>query len=222
MSHSSYCHRDLPGLETLCQQCFEAGYDHVVHPKSWRQRFQLRPRFTQDNFIGFLIFFLFFFVMFRFDFPYCHVRHMWTARSSGLFSALMACVAFFYEGRERLPSSATPSGSIGREIYWRRLSVMVAAEVAVGLMFYGLFTFLPLAVEVIFALIAGVIIQYDIIFPNPKKSLGSLLGMITAVPGTACLIAWSVTDRDIWLRLMVVGLSLSATLIVLDRREDFQ
>jgi drug/metabolite transporter (DMT)-like permease len=38
MSRCQYCRCEVPGLATLCDKCFEAGYDRVVNPKPWRQR----------------------------------------------------------------------------------------------------------------------------------------------------------------------------------------
>jgi len=218
MSRCSYCDRELPGFEALCRECFEAGYERLVHPKPWWVRFQLRPRFTRDNFIGFFVFFVFFVATLRFDFPYFHVRHMQTTGTS----ALIACVAFFYEGEGRSQPDGASSGRVKQPVDWRHLALLGAGEVAVSLFLYLLFAFLPVAVEWIFALVGGVIIQYDILFPRWKRSLGSVLGAITAVPGTACMIAWMITDRDLWLRLTIVGISLSAALIVLDRWEDFE
>jgi hypothetical protein len=60
MSRCPYCDRELPGFETLCQQCFEAGYEQVAHPKTWWQRRQFWrqwPRLTLD------IFYIFVFVL---------------------------------------------------------------------------------------------------------------------------------------------------------------
>jgi hypothetical protein len=42
MSRCQYCRRPVPGLITLCDQCFEAGYDRVTHPMPWWQRYRLR------------------------------------------------------------------------------------------------------------------------------------------------------------------------------------
>jgi multisubunit Na+/H+ antiporter MnhC subunit len=48
MSRCPYCHRELPGFETLCQRCFEAQYSQVATP--WWQRRQLwhPPMLTPD------------------------------------------------------------------------------------------------------------------------------------------------------------------------------
>ena len=44
MSRCSYCGQELPGFETLCQKCFEAGQNRIAHPTPWWQRM----RFTQS------------------------------------------------------------------------------------------------------------------------------------------------------------------------------
>ena len=63
MSRCPYCDRELPGFETLCQQCFEAGCDRVVHPKPWWQR--LRP--TRDSLYAFLFVFGYVYLLGRID-----------------------------------------------------------------------------------------------------------------------------------------------------------
>ncbi|HTS35359.1 MAG TPA: hypothetical protein VMH04_06790 [Candidatus Solibacter sp.] len=42
MARCQYCRREVPGLITLCDACFEKGYDRVAHPMPWHQRYQLR------------------------------------------------------------------------------------------------------------------------------------------------------------------------------------
>jgi hypothetical protein len=61
MSRCPYCDRELPGFETLCQECFEAGYEQVGHPKSfWQRRDLLRqwPKLTPNAVYFFLFVFL--------------------------------------------------------------------------------------------------------------------------------------------------------------------
>ena len=55
MSRCPYCRRELPGFETLCQKCFEAGYDRIAHPTPWWQRM----RFAQDCVHVFLFVFVY-------------------------------------------------------------------------------------------------------------------------------------------------------------------
>jgi hypothetical protein len=55
MSRCPYCGRELPGSETLCQTCLEAGYDRIAHPMPWWQRM----RFTQDCVYIFLFVFFY-------------------------------------------------------------------------------------------------------------------------------------------------------------------
>jgi hypothetical protein len=62
MSRCPYCHRELPGLETLCQQCFEKGYEQVAHPRPWWQRH--RPRLTLHSLYAFLFVFAYGYIVF--------------------------------------------------------------------------------------------------------------------------------------------------------------
>jgi len=61
MSRCPYCHRELPGLETLCQQCFEKGYEHIAHPRPWWQRH--RPRLTIRSLYVFLFVFIYGYIL---------------------------------------------------------------------------------------------------------------------------------------------------------------
>ena len=62
MSRCPYCHRELPGLETLCQECFEKGYERIWHPKPWWQRHRLR--LTHHSLYAFLFGFTYAYVVF--------------------------------------------------------------------------------------------------------------------------------------------------------------
>ena len=69
MSRCPYCNRELPGFDTLCQECFDAGYEQVAHPMSWWERrkyWRQWPKLTRDIFSIFLFIFGYAFVRFRF------------------------------------------------------------------------------------------------------------------------------------------------------------
>jgi len=61
MSRCPYCRRELPGFETLCQECFEAGYDRIVHPMPWWKR--LRLRLTYESMYVFLFIFVYVYLL---------------------------------------------------------------------------------------------------------------------------------------------------------------
>lgn len=225
MPRCSNCGCDLPGLETLCQQCFEAGYDRLAQPKPWWRRFQLRPRFTRDNFIGSIFVFTLLFARLRFDFPYSHARHMWTTETSALFSAFFACIAFFYEGRAKSravveASSSRTSTGYGRSTY-ARLLLLVVCEITAGTLLYGLFTVMPLALQALVTVASWTIVSIEVgTFPK-NKSMGSFLGAVTGVASFSCGVAWGITGQEVWSRLMLVGGCLMAALIFLDRRQEW-
>jgi len=221
MSRCSYCHRELAGLETLCQQCFEAQYDQLSHPKPRWQRFQLRPQFTRDNFIGFALLFTVSFASLRFDFPYFHARHMRTTETSALISTLIACVAFFHQGRDKSQIVAAPSNVPEHKMDWRRFTLLVVAEAVVGLFLYALFTFIPVALQVLITVASWVIVAIETwTFPK-NKSLGSLLSAITSAAVFLCWLAWRITYEQVWSRVELVGVCLMAGLIFLDRRQEW-
>ena len=212
MSYCSYCHRELPRLETLCQQCFAVRYDQLSHPKGWRQRFQLRPQSTRDNLIGFFLLFAFAFAVLRFDFPYFHARHMRTTETSALISILIACLAFFHQG-----GGAAPSNIFEYKMNWRRFALLVVAEAVVGLILYALFLFIPVELQILISVACWVIVRIDRwTFPK-NKSLASLLCAVTGVAVFLCWLAWRITLSS----LGFVGVCLMAGLIFLDRRQEW-
>jgi hypothetical protein len=221
VSYCSYCHRELPGLETLCQQCFAAGYDQLSHPKPWRQRFQLRPQFTRGNLIGFFLLFAFAFAVLRFDFPYFHARHMRTTETSALISILIACLAFFHQGGGKERVGAAPSNIFEYKMNWRRFALLVVAEAVVGLFLYALFTFIPVELQVLISVACWVIVRIERwTFPK-NKSLASLLCAVTGVAVFLCWLAWRITHEQVWSSSGFVGVCLMAGLIFLDRRQEW-
>lgn len=87
MSRCPYCGRELPGFETLCQECFEAGYEQVAHPKSWWQRRQFWrqwPRLTRDVLYVFVLV-----LLFLWGHSFLHIRLFRYHRLSILDSPLM-------------------------------------------------------------------------------------------------------------------------------------
>ena len=221
MSRCSSCYRELPGVETLCRQCFDAQYDQISHSKPWWQRFQLRLRFTRDNFIGFSLLFSVAFAGLRFDFPYFHARHMRTTETSALISTLFACVAFFHQGRGKSQSIAAPSNIFEPKINWRWFTLLVVAEAVVGLFLYALFALIPVGLQMLITVASWVIVEIEILTFPKNKSLGSALSAITGVAGLLCWLAWRITHEQAWSRLGLVGGCLMAGLIFLDRRQEW-
>lgn len=65
MSRCPYCRHELPGLETICQKCFEAGYEQIVHPRPWWKRHRLR--LTHGSLYAFLFIFGYVYLLNRID-----------------------------------------------------------------------------------------------------------------------------------------------------------
>jgi hypothetical protein len=221
MSRCSYCRRELPGLETLCQQCFQAGCDRLAHPKQWWQRFQLRPQFARDNFIGFSLLFTVSFASLRFDFPYFHARHMRNTEISSVISTLIACLAFFHHGGDKSEFGPTPANIFEQKMNWKRFALLVVAEVVIGLFLYAIFAFMPMELQMLITVASWTIVfGENLTFPK-NKSLGSLLTAITGFAGFLCWSAWRITHVQVWSRLGLVGGCLMAGLIFLDRRQEW-
>ena len=221
MSHCSNCRRELPGLETLCQQCYEAQYEQVAYEKPWWRRLHLQPRFQRYNLTTFCFIFAAVFIALRFDFPYFHARHMKTTETSAFISTLIACVAFFLEAKGKSASIATNPNDFAGKVDWRSLILLAAGEITVGLVLYALFSHLPMYMQLLIAVVAFVILKLNYWSSANKKSVGSLLRGITGLAMALFGIASRVTRQDVWLTLMLVSLTLLAGLILLDGREDF-
>jgi ABC-type sugar transport system permease subunit len=111
----------------------------------------------------------------------------------------------------------------GRPAYsaYKRFLLLLLGEAIAGFFLYGIFTFMPMAVQMVITLTSWVVIMNDNIFhPQKNRSLGSLLCGITAIPVFSCFVAWRITHEDVWSRLMLVGGCLMAALIFSDRRQD--
>jgi len=100
MSRCPYCARELPGFETLCQQCFEAGYERVADPRPWWQRRELwhRPRLTLN--ILYIFLFIFGYTLLRRQLTFYHRP---TVRNSAVFALAYALIVAFIESTRRTP-----------------------------------------------------------------------------------------------------------------------
>lgn len=215
MARCPYCRRELPGVETLCDQCFRAGYDRVTHPRPWWHR--LQPRFSRGNLAAYSALFVIGFAIWRFDFPIFRARRMQSTDASLVFAALMGCAAFFIDAkgkRATMPCVDAP-------LDWPRFLQLAVGEIVVGALLYAIFVF-STPVAVICGIASWIVVQIDIFDPKRTRSLGSRLCAITAIPSTLCLIAWRITDQDVWMMRMLVCCTLMAGLTVLDRWQDAQ
>jgi hypothetical protein len=104
---------------------------------------------------------------------------------------------------------------------YARLLLMILGEAIVGVSLYALFTFMPVAAQVLIGLASwAIVFGENLTFPK-NKSLGSLLCGITGMASVSCSVAWRVTHNEIWSRLALVGACLLAALIFLDRRQEW-
>jgi hypothetical protein len=102
MPRCPYCRRQLPGLETLCNECLAAQYEQLVRPKSWWQRRQLwhRPRFTRYSLYGFLFVFTFGILDARILCYECQ-----TTRNAVLIACVYALIVVLIESTRRRPNA---------------------------------------------------------------------------------------------------------------------
>jgi hypothetical protein len=63
MSRCQYCRCEIPGLATLCDECFEKGCDRIAHPMPWWQRFRL----TYNSLCVFLFVFIYVYITTAFN-----------------------------------------------------------------------------------------------------------------------------------------------------------
>lgn len=81
MSQCPYCDRELPGFETVCQKCFEAGYERIAHAKPWWKP-RHRPRLSLNGLYA---------LLFTFGFCFLDARFIW--HDSTKIAALLALAA---------------------------------------------------------------------------------------------------------------------------------
>jgi hypothetical protein len=213
MPRCSCCGRELPGFETTCRECFEARYENFVRPKPWWHR--LLPRFERGNLVGSCALFVLSFAIMRFDFPYGD--NPASTENSLALSVVIACTAFFHQGRKR-PNSQPSADGEGRTD-WGRLALMAAIELMAGAVIFFSFTYLPKAVAGGIALLGIMGILIDITDPIRTRSLGCLLRRITGAGAAFCLLAWRVSGQELWENLALTGFILIAGLSSLDRWE---
>jgi hypothetical protein len=102
-----------------------------------------------------------------------------------------------------------------------RLLILVLGEAVVGTLLFAFFTVMPLAVQLLFGLVAWAIGAIGVFDSLKKKSVGSLLRRVTAACAFLCLVGWIITCEDIWWRLVLVHSCLMAALRFIDDREDW-
>jgi hypothetical protein len=103
MSECPYCHCTLPGLESICKNCFDAGYEQVLHPTAWWQRRQLwhRPRLSRNSVFAFLFVFIVMFLRIRFSWVISR-----STKASALAALAFASISALIESTRRPRPSA--------------------------------------------------------------------------------------------------------------------
>jgi hypothetical protein len=96
MSRCPYCRSQLPGLQTMCETCWEKNSANPASTRPWLPKGL--PRLTRGNVLGFLFLFVIGFLTWRFDFPYLHHRHFRTNEWSAFMALLLASVAVYMNG----------------------------------------------------------------------------------------------------------------------------
>lgn len=108
MSHCPYCRRELTAFDTICKECYEAGYDRVTHPKPWwKPSWSFRqPRFTLSCLYVFLFTFGYFFVDFRFFWHSSNNRAVLAASAIALVMAVIESIT--EDGNPNRKTKKTP------------------------------------------------------------------------------------------------------------------
>jgi len=97
--------------------------------------------------------------------------------------------------------------------------LLAAAEILAGLLLYAVFTYIT-AIQWLLGIAAVIFIRFDSSARQKSKSLGSALCGITAVLVLLVDVALRITNHDVWVKPLLIGLCLMATLVFLDRRAD--
>ena len=91
MSKCPYCRTELPGLQTLCQECWEKRSASPDPPRPWPPR--SLPRLTKGNIFGFLFVFGYAFLRWRFT-----SYHPPTTLNSALIALVFASIGIYFLG----------------------------------------------------------------------------------------------------------------------------
>lgn len=104
-----------------------------------------------------------------------------------------------------------------------RLFLLVLAEAIAGVCLYALFGIVPFALQAVIAFMAWVVVRINNPILKKPKSLGSLVSGFTGILIFICSVALHFYHRHdaIMIRLLMVGFCLTAILILLDRRADW-
>jgi len=94
MSRCPYCRSELPGLETVCQKCWEKQYASPAKP--WPPR--SLPRLTKGNIFGFLFLFSFCFLQGRFHIPLYYLHAPMSTETAAWTALLVASIAIYFSG----------------------------------------------------------------------------------------------------------------------------
>jgi len=96
MSRCPDCRSELPGLQTMCQHCWEKQYASTGSAKPWLPRGL--PRLTRGNLILFLFLLAFCFLQGRFHIPLFYLHAPMSTRASALIALLFASLAIYVQG----------------------------------------------------------------------------------------------------------------------------
>jgi hypothetical protein len=98
---------------------------------------------------------------------------------------------------------------------------LIVGWATAGVLLYVLFMFLPVEILAFIAIGAWAIVRLDTV-SRKNKSLASLLCWITCLLTAVCAVALRINHwrDDVLERLIFVGVSLGAGLILLDRQAD--
>ena len=98
---------------------------------------------------------------------------------------------------------------------------MVLGELIAGTLLYAAFELMPLSVQVLIVFASWIIVSVEnLTFPK-NRSVASILCGITAVCCFLCGAEWRITGSEVWSRLGLVCGCLMASLVFLDRRQEW-
>jgi hypothetical protein len=94
---------------------------------------------------------------------------------------------------------------------YKNLVLWLLGEVIAGILFYALFPYMPDFAQAIGLLVAVVVIWYDRDFPKrTSPGYATVLFWVPVALGLFCVVMWKVTGGDVWVRVGIACICVSA------------
>jgi hypothetical protein len=99
-----------------------------------------------------------------------------------------------------------------------KVALWVGGEIVLGALLYVAYAVMPVTSLIVIATGAAGVLAYDVVAGRLSESRINILGLSTSIGTIISVIFWRSTHGKVAGRLVLVGASLMALLIIIDRR----